>query len=144
MSHSHNITRGPTAPENNPPINPQYFQPSLFDISALVLGVNTLVTTSVNHNYVLGQNVRLLIPNTYGSIQINERQGIVIAIPAPNQVLVDINSIGADLFIAAPSYGPTKPQIAAIGDVNSGPINANGRKNNGTFISGSFLNISPI
>lgn len=135
---------GPQAPERNPPINPQFYQPSIFNISALALGVNTLVTTSVNHNYVLGQNVRLLIPNTYGSFQLSEQQGLVISIPAPNQVLVNINSVGADTFIPSPAYGPTKPQIVAIGDVNSGPINASGRQNTGTFIQGSFINISPL
>jgi len=34
-------------------------------------------------------------------------------------------------------------QILAIGDVNQGAINSLGRRNNGTFIPGSFIDISP-
>lgn len=132
---------GPIPPYNNPPIEPQFFQPSLFFIQAIALGANTLVTTTVNHNYVLKQQVRLLIPPSFGSRGLNEQTAFVIAIPAPNQVLLDISSIGVDPFIL--SSATTKSQIAAIGDANNGFINANGRFQLGTFIPGSFENISP-
>lgn len=134
---------GPIAPESNPPINPQYYQPSLFYISAITLGANTTITTSVDHNYVVGQLVKLLIPFTYGAQQLNQQEGYVISIPAPDQVVVNINSIKANAFIPSPTYGPTLPQIIAVGDVNSGQINASGRIQNITYINGSFINISP-
>jgi hypothetical protein len=134
---------GPIAPENNPPINPQYYEPSRFVISALTLGIVTNITTSVPHNYVVGQQIRVLIPPFYGTYQISGQQGYVISVPSSTQVIVDINSSGANAFVSSPSYGPTQPQIVAIGDVNSGVINSNGRKGNGTFIPGSFINISP-
>ena len=138
---SQSIFPGPTAPENNPPINPQYYLPRVFNISAITLGINTVVTTSVNHNYVIGQLVRLLIPLTYGSFQLNEKIGYVTNIPAANQVQVDINSQNANVFQIG---GTTTPaQIVAVGDVNTGVINIQGRINNGTFIPGSFINISP-
>jgi hypothetical protein len=140
---------GPQAPENNPPIEPQYFQPSLFPITAISYGVTTTITTGVAfgvaNNYVIGQLVRLNIPKTYGAQQLNGQQGYVVSFPGANQVGVNINtSLGYDPFIANPVYGPTLPHIAAIGDVNSGPINAMGRINNGTTIQGSFINISPF
>lgn len=134
---------GPIAPQNNPPINPQYYQPSQFFISAISLGVTTTITTSVNNNYAVGQVVRLLIPPTYGTYQLNEQTAQVINIPAANQVTLNINSKGYNAFIPSPAYGPTKPQIIAIGDVNSGVINASGRSSTGTFIPGSFIDISP-
>lgn len=132
---------GPIAPENNPPINPQYYLPSVFTISEITLGSNTTVTTSTNNNYVVGQSIRLLIPESYGSFQLNGLTGNVIAIPAANQVVVNINSSNANAFVIGPTTTPA--QIVAIGDVNSGPINAQGRVNNGTFIPGSFIDISP-
>ena len=135
---------GPIAPENNPPINPQFYVPRVFVITALTLGLTTLVTTAVNHNYVIGQTIRLLIPFNYGSYQINEQQGYVVSIPAADQVIVSINSTNTDPFVSSPTYGPTKPQIVAIGDINSGPINSSGRSPKGTFIPGSFINISPV
>jgi len=133
----------PFNPSINLPINAQYYQPSVFDISALTLGVSTTVTTSVDHNYVVGQSIRLHIPVAYGSSQLSGQQGYVTSIPSVTQVVVDIDSTLANSFIASPSYGPTPPQICAIGDTNSGPINANGSNSTGTFISGSFINISP-
>lgn len=139
---------GPIPPYSNPPIEPQFFQPSVFYISAISLGQTTTITTSINHNYVLGQLTRLLIPSKYGAQALNEQQGYVIAIPALNQVTLDINSINSDPFISSPTFLPfqskTPPQIVAVGDRNSGTINANGRNPTGTFIPGSFINISPL
>ena len=136
---------GPVAPENNPPINPQYFQPRNFTISAITLGVNTIVTTLTNHDYVVGQLIRLHIPDQYGAQQLNEASGYVLSIPQANQVVTTIDSsIGVNPFKANPSYGPTIPQICAIGDVNSGIINITSRDNGAnTNVPGAFINISP-
>lgn len=134
----------PFNPSINLPINADFYQPRVFFISALVKGAQTTITTSVDHDYVVGQLVRVLIPYAYGTWQISKQQGYVLSIPAANQVLVDINSSQANSFIPVPTYNqPTKPQIIAIGDINSGPINASGAADTQTFIDGSFINISP-
>lgn len=139
---------GPIAPERNPPINPQYYQPSRFVISAITLASptseTTTVTTSEDHNYVLGQLIRLLVPNAYGSTQISGKTGYVSAIPAANEVVVGINSTNCSAFIGSPVYGPTLPQILAVGDGNQGYINSTGRTTATTTIPGSFINISPL
>lgn len=135
---------GPIAPERNPPINPQYYIPSRFVISDLVIGLNTLITTSEDHNYVLGQEIRVLIPPAYGCREISGKTGFVIKIPSDNQVLVNINSLGSNLFITSPSYTKNVPQILAIGDVNTGYINGNGPNHITNYIPGSFINISPL
>jgi hypothetical protein len=142
MGYTPPLIFGPIAPESNPVINPQYYQPSVFSISAITLGQTTTVTTSVNHNYVIGQAIKLLIPQSYGSFQLNGHTGNVIAIPAANQVTVTIDSVHSNAFTIGSTTTPA--QIIAIGDVNSGAINAQGRINNGTFIPGSFIDISPI
>jgi hypothetical protein len=130
----------PIPPYSNVPIQPQFYQPSVFVISAVTLGTSTTVTTAVNHNYVVGQLVRLLIPVGYGCTQLNDKSGYVTSIPAPNQVVVAINSTQANAFISASLK--QQPQIKAIGDVNTGATNANGRSQNQTFIPGSFIDIS--
>ena len=135
---------GPTAPESNPPINAQYYQPSVFFISAISTGLSTTITTTANNNYVVGQRCRLLIPSTYGAQQLNEREGYVTSLPAANQVVLNIDSTKVNAFIPSPSYGPTPPQIVAIGDVNSGQISSSGNVQINTYIPGSFINISPI
>lgn len=132
---------GPVPAYSNPPINPQYYQPSRFVISAVTNGSTTLITTAVNHNYVIGQTIRVLIPNTYGCVQINGQQGNVISIPAANQVVVTIDSSNANSFQQGVVITP--PQIIAIGDINSGFINATGRIGSGTYVPGSFIDISP-
>lgn len=132
---------GPIALYNNLPIQPQNFQPRRFVIENIEIGITTLVTTAVNHNYVIAQQVRLLIPQGWGCTQLNELDGFVIGIPAADQVIVDINSSQFNQFISITS--PQQPQILAIGDVNTGDINANGRSPTATFIPGSFINISP-
>lgn len=143
MSFNPPLIFGPIAPENNPPINPQFFKPSLFDIAAIATGQTTTITTTVDHNYVVGQAVRLLIPQTYGAQQINGQIGNVITIPAANQVVLTINSANINAFIPSPTYGPTPPQIAAIGDVNTGYISDSGPNVGDPLLPGSFQNISP-
>ena len=140
---------GPIAPESNPPINPLWFLPSNFKISAISTGSTTTVTTAPStsapstNNFVVGQLVRFNIPPTYGIQEINGKTGFVISRPAINQLVVDINSTKFSQFIASPAFGPTPPQIAAIGDIGSGPINALPSTQQ-TYISGSFINVSPI
>ncbi len=139
------FTSGPIAPERNPPIHPEYYQPRRYIISAITLGPTTTITTTVAHDYVIGQLIRILIPVQYGSVQLNESEGFVLSIPAANQVVIDIDSSrNVNTFIGSPTYGPTLPQICAIGDVNTGQINANGPAHLTTFIPGSFINISPL
>jgi len=133
--------RGPIALYNNLPINANYYQPSQFFISTVTLGNPTVVTTTVSHNYVVGQLVRLIIPSTFGCRQLNEQQGYVVAVPAANQVSVSINTTSADPFTS--SSATTQPQIMAIGDINSGQTNTI-PSTVSTFIPGSFQNISPL
>jgi hypothetical protein len=133
---------GPIAIYNNLPIEPQFYQPSRFVISAISLGQTTTITTTEDNNYVVGQEVRLLIPQSFGSYQLNQRKGFVISIPADDQFELDINSsMNVDAFIS--SSATTQAQCVAIGDINSGQTNT-GRTNNLTYVPGSFINISPL
>ena len=135
---------GPVPPESNPPINPQYYKPKQFFVSSIILGQTTLVTTSVPNDYTIGQLIRMLIPFGYGTTQLSGQTGYVIAIPSETKVEININSTNYDTFVPVYLGTLTKPQIIAIGDVNTGvSSNSNGRVLNGTFIPGSFINISP-
>jgi hypothetical protein len=142
MAYNPPLIFGPIAPENNPPINPQYYLPSVFNIAAITNGPTTVVTTTVNHNYVIGQLVRLLISQLYGARQFNEQVAYVIAIPSSTEITLQLDSSFYDVFIPNPTSG-TQPQVVAVGDINTGQINPNGRMVNGTFIPGSFIDVSP-
>ena len=137
---------GPIAPYNNVPIAPQNFQPSQFPITAISLGFSTTVTmgnstNSVPPNYIVGQLCRLLIPSSFGSIQLNQVSGYVLSIPSSTSVVLGINSSqNVDPFVL--SNATTVAQIVAVGDVNQGVTNATGLSNQGTFVPGCFQNIS--
>jgi len=133
---------GPIPPYSNVPINAQFYQPSRFVISDVALGQTTLVTTTANLNYVIGQLVRLIIPQENGCSQLNEQTGYVLSIPNPNQVEISINSSQANSFIS--SSGQVLPQILAVGDVNSGLTSSTGVNQTSTNVPGAFINISPL
>lgn len=126
---------------SNVPINPQFYQPRFWFISAITRGRTTTVTTTADQDFVVGQLVRFIIPPSFGIRQLNEQQGYVISILSSTQVRVDIDSRFMDAFTS--SSATTQPQIIPIGDVGNGQINNSGRTNNGTYIPGSFINISP-
>lgn len=133
----------PIPPYSNVPIEPQYFQPSRFVISAISLGFTTTITTTENMNYVIGQLIRLIIPSTFGCRQLNEKTGYVLSIPAADQVQVSIDSSqNVDPFIA--SSATTVAQILAVGDINNGIISSTGLNIPTTNVPGAFINISPV
>lgn len=134
----------------NFPINAQYYQPSQFFIENITNGFTTIVTTTVDHNYVIGQLCRLIIPtadylkNENGNVayQFNGLSGYVLSIPAANQVVLNINSNSFDTFVSTTQ--PNQPQIIAIGDISFGNTNSSGIVNTSTSIPGAYINISPI
>lgn len=127
----------------NVPIQPQFYQPSRFQISNVVLGQTTTVTTTTNMNYVIGNLIRLLIPPQFGCYELNEAKGYILSLPAANQVEIAIDS-SRNVSTFTSATVSNQPQIIAIGDINTGAQNANGRVNMNLNIPGSFLNISPI
>lgn len=137
---------GPIALYSNPPIEPQYFQPWRFVISGVTLGNPTIFTLTIpaitDLSYVVGQLVRIIIPETFGCRQLNGQTGYVLTVTQPNQISVGINSsLGVDPYVA--SSATTPAQVLAIGDINSGAINASGPFATGTYIPGSFIDVSP-
>jgi hypothetical protein len=133
----------PISAYQNVPINAQFFQPSRFVISGVTLGQTTTITTTDDMNYVIGQEIRLIIPFSFGCYQLNGQTGYVISIPSGNQIIVSIDSsVNVSNFKSSPAT--TVAQIVAIGDLNFGFINQNGNMNQGTYVPGSFINISPL
>ena len=112
-------------------------------ISGVTLGQTTTITTTDDMNYVIGQEIRLIIPFSFGCYQLNGQTGYVISIPSGNQIIVSIDSsVNVSNFKSSPAT--TVAQIVAIGDLNFGFINQNGNMNQGTYVPGSFINISPL
>jgi hypothetical protein len=103
-------------------------------ISALSFGATTTVTTTTNHNYVVGQEIAFRIPTVYGSTQLNSLPntvipgspiyGYVTAVTANNVFVCSINSTGYTAFNTNQPVssvpGLQFPQVVAVGDVNTG------------------------
>jgi hypothetical protein len=132
---------GPIPPYNNLPPNPEFYLPRFFYITNVVLGSTTTITTAKDMNYVIGNLIRLIIPNGFGCSALSGHTGYVLSIPAPNQVVVGIYSNGVTPFVN-PGFN-TQPTIVPVGNINTGAINF-GRNDNKTFIPGSFRNVSPF
>lgn len=130
----------PIPPYQNLPIDADFYQPSRFVIDAVTLGATTTITTTEDHNFVIGQQCRLIIPPTFGCRQLNGQIGYVLSLPADDEVELDIYSSGGDAYIA--SSATTQSQIIGIGDINSGIISSTGPNIPTTNIPGSFINIS--
>lgn len=130
----------PIAYLNNLPIHPDWYKPRVFEISFITLGQTTLITTENDQDYVVGQQVKFLIPQGWGCRQLNNQTGYVTSVNSINQFEVNIDSSQMDAFIS--STINNVPQVIAVGDVNSGFISSTGRIWPSLAIPGSFQNIS--
>lgn len=144
MAQQGGVLSYPIPAYQNVPPEPQFYQPNRFVIEDVSLGITTTVTTTEDHNYVIGQLCRLLIPSPFGCFQLNEVTGNVLSTPASDQVELSIDSSrNVDPYIASSDTFPSVAQIVAVGDYNYGQQNAQGRINQLTYVPGSFINISP-
>ena len=102
-----------------------------------ITAINTttnLITTTTNHNYVVGQQVAFRIPTAWGSTQLNSLPDVIIpgspiyyyvsAVNSNTTFTVAGNLTGVTAFTenvpVAQVPGLTPPQVVAVGDVNSG------------------------
>ncbi len=134
---------GPIAPETNPPIHPEYYQPRLSFIAEIDLGETTTITTADDNDFVLGQQVRLIIPRQYGTFELNEQTGLIISILSSTEFVLNIYSVGYNNFSIPSIIPPCVAQAIPIGDVNSGISAQIGPITPVVTIPGAFINISP-
>lgn len=120
------------------------FLPFTCDISAISKGITTVITTTLDHSFVIGNEVSFQIPKEYGMRQLNTQSGYVLSI-TDTTVEVNIDSLGYDAFIV-PSVNPLivldPAQIIPRGDANTGYILPGG-ENPPLQIPGAFRNIYP-
>jgi hypothetical protein len=150
---------------------PFLYEPGTNYISAISLsGTNVVVTTTNNHNFVVGQEIAFRIPSAYGSTQLNALPNnttpgspvyyYVTSLGSNTQFTCTALSAGVTAFnsnqTVASVPGLQLPQVLAVGDVNSGgvaysggalypspvfPTSSGGASTiNGPAISGAFVN----
>ena len=120
---------------------PDLYIPEVCYITAVTKANPCVITTSVNHGFVVGQEVGFTVPAAWGMTQLDSatylqtsngipQQAYVTAVTA-NTVTININSTGFTTFAyptsAVAALGVTPAQIYAIGDANTGySLNSSG------------------
>lgn len=103
-------------------------------ISAITTGATTTVTTTMYHNFEVGQEIAFRIPNAWGTTQLNSLPnvtipgspiyGYVTSITDNWTFVCNINSSAFTAFnvnqTVAGTNGRTFPQVLSVGDVNTG------------------------
>jgi hypothetical protein len=95
-------------------IYPDLYKPSAKFVSAITSATSAVVTTTSAHNFLVGERVRLIVPDFFGMSQIDGVAGEVTAITTTT-VTLDINSSAFTAFAfptsGAVASGYTQPQI---------------------------------
>lgn len=95
--------------------------PSALLITAITQAAPMVITFTVpstgSNSYVLGQVVRLTVPNSYGMFQANGLTGKIIGLGMSTMTL-NIDSSGFDPFVIPPSGAETPASLAPSGSQN--------------------------
>lgn len=138
------ITGGATgSPTVKKVLYPYLYAPGVSIISGITTGTTTTIDTTDAHNFVVGQEVAIRMPQVQGVIPIawgdsrynslpnsltpgSPQYGYVIAVTDYNTVVVNINSTGYTAYNSnipvVNVSGLSYPQIVAVGDVNTGGV----------------------
>lgn len=165
-----NLSGSPTGAFVRKVLYPYIYEPGVNFISAISTGATTTVTTTANHNFVVGQEIAFRIPTAYGTTQLNSLPNnstpgspvyyYVTSVTSNTQFVCNAVSTGFTAFntnqTVAQMVGQSLPQVLAVGDVNSGgaafsggalypspsfPTSSGGIPTiNGPAINGAFVN----
>jgi len=101
-------------------IPPKYYSPYRRWITGITQAVNAVITVSVAHNYLVGDKIRIIVPNQYGMTQINGLLATVTAVTV-STLTVDIDSSAFTPFAyptsAVAGAGVSFPLIVPVGEV---------------------------
>ena len=96
------------------------FYPQRTFITNITRANPIVVTTSTNHGFTVGQQVRLRVPSQFGMVEANNLQGVITAVTATTFTIgsIDASAFTAFAWPAISSLPFTQPTVTPIG---SGP-----------------------
>ncbi len=113
--------------------NPYLYQPGVVNIASITAGTSTTITTTMNHNMFVGQEVAFRIPPQYGMTQLNNNNrkipgqplyAVVVSVVNNRSVIVNVDSSQFTAFNTNVPFanvsGLSFPQMVAVGNVNMG------------------------
>lgn len=123
------IVTSPFPPFQNLPIESDFYEPNFFIISAITLGLTTTVTTSVDHNFSVGQIIRFRVPNRYKTRELDEKEAIIFSIPSSTELVCNIESNSFTPFVSSPYVSnitnisqATNPTVTASNSFHIGDL----------------------
>lgn len=96
--------------------------PWVCNITAITNANPMVVTTAINHGFVVGNQVQFMIPKQWGIQQLNNQTGYISDFTS-NTITVLLDSSLFDTFITPVVSLPVvidQPQVIPIGDSNTG------------------------
>src|ERR1700683_4358695 len=110
-----------TVPNNSNQYLPPVIQiPSCLEITAISKSFPMVITTTTNtdqiNTYIPGQNIKLIIPATWGMQQVNQKIATIVSVNS-NQLSVNIDSTLFDAF-SNPNDGSGPASLAPSGSKN--------------------------
>lgn len=116
------------------------YTPFICNINGVIKGNDTIIGTSVNHAFVIGNEVLFSIPKEWGITQLNGLKGFVISTTL-NTITVNIRSLDFNSFVIPASY-KDPAQVMCVGGQNTGTQTPD--INNPTLnIPGAYKNTYP-
>lgn len=109
-------------PSYSPPF--PVFQPAMRVITNITNSFPATVTTSINHQYIVGTIVRLNVQPEFGMVQANQKVGTILSVPTTNTFTIDIDTTYFDPFVTPtipappPQLAYQSPFVTAIGEDN--------------------------
>lgn len=102
------------------------YQPAMRIVTGITNAVTPTVTTSFDHDYLVGLIVRMLVPREFGMVQLNSLVGEIVGVPTDDTFVIDINTLAFDTFINAisdpndiPWYLNDYASVVPVGEDNS-------------------------
>jgi hypothetical protein len=134
-------------PYNLGQFNSGTYSPIICQITAIEQDQYPIVTTAIDHSFVVGNEVQFFIPKGWGMAQLDQQKAYVISIPEPDQIVVTIDTTNFDAFV---TFTPPNeffvfnyPEVAGIGDINTGTSSIGNVPANPNTIPGAFQNQPP-
>jgi len=95
------------------------FTPSFYYVTKITKASSAVVTTSMTHNFEVGQAVTFSVPSSFGMSEIDQLTGVISAVTT-HTFTVDINSTGFSTFaFPASSLSPAAALFATVAPAGS-------------------------